>query len=228
MHAPRTPASRPPLFVRVLTSPVTPGAVERRLARTLGPVLSLLSVLAIPVVIALLAWAGWALWQARLPVLVPRHRAEALCFELEQPPRFAPPMTIEPSAAMVRGRFTRDTPTAIALQNAMHYTDEMVESQSQRRVGDYVVTITWLRLPGDDGSAHWLIVSWMEDADLAVCSFRFDDPGPMLTPDERQWGNALLARALVARNFQADTPPPVRLRAEPGAALAPFGPAPAR
>src|SRR5262245_59681976 len=136
MHSPRTPAPRPPapgtapprppLVVRALTSPVTPGAVDRRLQRHLGPLLSWVWIVAVLCFVVALGGVGWSAWNARIPMLTPRHRAEALCFALESPPHFTPPMTIEPSAALVRGRFTRETPAAMALQNAMNFSDEMV------------------------------------------------------------------------------------------------------
>jgi hypothetical protein len=227
MHQPSTPARRPPLFVRLFTAPVTPGAVERRLQRQLAPMLAWAWFAALAVLLALLAWAGWAWWASRVPTLTARHRAEALCFELERAPRFAPPMTIEPSAAMVRGRFTNGTPATMALQDVMHYSDEMVVSQSQLRVGDYDVSVLWLRLP-DGGGSHWLIVGWMEDADLAVCSFRFADTGPTLSDDELQWGGMLLRRILTDENFRAGAVPVVKLRMEPGSALPLLGPAAGR
>ena len=178
--------------------------------------------------VVLLAWAGWSWWASRVPTLTAGHRAEALCFELERPPRFAPPMTIEPTAAMVRGRFTSGTPAAMALQDMMHYRDDMVVSQSQLTVGDFDVSVLWLRLPDAGGAAHWMIVCWMEGADLAVCSFRFADNGPTLSDDELQWGGALLHRILTPENFRSGSLPVVRLRLEPGRPLPLLGPAATR
>lgn len=160
-----------------------------------------------------LAWSSWT------PVLAPRHRPEALCFALARA-RFAPPMTVEPSAAIVRGRFGPQTPAALAAREAMHFTDDMVLQERRSRVGDYDVTVMWLRLPGLRGG-HWLVVAWMEESDLAVCSFRFADGGTDLSSDEALWGDRLLGRILTPENFRAGALPPIRLRGEPPSSFGP-------
>src|SRR5436309_1282398 len=76
----------------------------------------------------------------RVPLLTPRHRAEALCFALAAPPPFTPPMAGEPGAALVRGRFGAATPAAMALRQAMRFDDPMVHSERTERVGDFDVT----------------------------------------------------------------------------------------
>jgi len=173
-----------------------------------------------------LGYAALGLWSHRLPLVAPRHRAEALCFALAQPPAFDPPMRVEPSAALVRGRFTRSTPAAVAVQEVMHFSDLMVVRQWKRNVGDYDVCTMWLRLPEAGGVGFWLIMAWMEDADLAVCSFRFAGDRPELTDEQLRWGQQLLRRALVPRNFDASRLPEVKLRAGRHAGLPSFGPGP--
>ena len=165
-----------------------------------------------------IAVAGWIGWETRLPTLVPRDRPEALCFVLARE-RYAPPLEVEPNSTMVRGRFSSQTPAGIAVREAMGFTDDMVLSEESRAVGDYEVSVLWLRLPGDPG--HWLVLAWMEDADLAVTSFRFGGDEAELSHDERVWGERLLVLALTPENFRAAALPAVRLR---GAAPARFGP----
>jgi hypothetical protein len=166
------------------------------------------------------------LWSRRLPLVAPRHRAEALCFVLAQPRAFDPPMRVEPSAALVRGRFTRSTPAAVAVQDVMHFSDLMVVRQWKRHVGDYDVCAMWLRLPEAGGVRFWLIVAWMEGADLAVCSFRFAGDTPELSDEQLRWGQQLLRRALVPRNFDASRLPDVKLRTGRGGGMPSFGPGP--
>jgi hypothetical protein len=162
-------------------------------------------------------------WAQRASEIAPADRPEALCFALAAPPVFAPPMRVEPSGAMVRGRFVPGTPIQLALRSSMKFTDDMVISERVRRVGDFEVASVWLHLPGE-GQDHWLIVGWMEGPDLAVCNFRFASDSPELTPNETAWGNRLLARILRPQYFRADTLPQVRLRATHGRALPTFGP----
>jgi hypothetical protein len=172
-----------------------------------------------------LAAATWQLWARRIPVATPRHRAEALCFALAQPPRFAPSMRVVPEAAMVRGRFAASTPAPLALRRAMGFGDDRVLWERQRRIGDYEVATLWLRLPAEAGvGSHGLVVGWMEGADLAVCSFRFAGDEEVLGAEQRLWGNRLLARLLIADNFRAASLPSVRLRLRPGDPLPAFGP----
>jgi hypothetical protein len=205
-----------------MSSPLSANAIQAR-AR---PLVRRLAMLAPLLVLAALVYLVLHLWSHRTPVLVPRHRPEALCFALAQPPVFAPPMRVEPSAALVRGRFTPSTPPALAVQRVMHFTDEAIEHQWQRRVGDYDVSLLWLRLPEDGGARHWLIVAWMEEGDLALCSFRFAGDDPELTAEQKLWGSQLLHRILVPEYFEAGRPPGVRLRAAHGSALPAFGPQP--
>ena len=174
--------------------------------------------------LALVVWGLVAMWTRHPPALVARHRHEALCFALAQPPAFAPPMAIEPSAAVIRGRFGPTTPPEEALRQTMHFNDEMVASSRTRHVGDYDVAAMWLRLPDEDGARFWLVLGWIEGSDLAVCNFRFADDGPVLTPDQEAWGDELMARILVPANFRAGGIPEVRLNAARGATMPSFGP----
>ncbi len=176
--------------------------------------------------LAALVWVVGSVWSRNGPSLAPRHRAEALCFALASPPPYAPPMRVEPSAALVRGRFTPTMPPSMALRAAMQFDDRMVLTQRTERVGDYDVATAWLRLPGTETSHRWLVVGWMEGTDLAVCSFRFVGDTDELTPAERQWGNRLLARILVPQNFRAGVLPSFRLRGSRDGALPVFGPKP--
>jgi hypothetical protein len=210
--------------VRLFTSPVTAGAVERRMARSFGPALRVALVLA-PFTFALLLVAlGVSLLANRAPLLAPRHRAEALVFALEQPPAFAPPMTVEPSAALVSGRFAPGAPPEMALREAMDFDDPQVSEESRRRLGDYDVAVLWLRVPESEGARHWLVVGWMEGADLAVCSFRFAGDDPEISSEQRLWGERLLDRILKPEYFEAGVLPHVRLRAKAGDPLPRFGP----
>jgi len=174
-----------------------------------------------------LGWAVADAWWRRTPAVAPRHRAEALCFALAARPRFAPPMTVEPSAALVRGRFSPSMPPGMALREVMHFDERMVIDEHTRRVGDYDVTTVWLRMPGGEATRRWLVVAWMEGADLAVCNFRFAADGDDLTPDEKVWGARLLARVLVPQNFSRGALPAVRLRWSRDGELPSFGPKPA-
>src|SRR5687768_9425327 len=68
-----------------------------------------------PLLAAVLTVTGAAYWtldaaSRRDPELMPRHRAEALCFALALPPPFEPPMAVHSSSALVRGRFGVTTP----------------------------------------------------------------------------------------------------------------------
>src|SRR5258706_153003 len=85
--------------------------------------------------------------------------------------------------------------------------------EDRARVGAYDVTSAGPRLPGSGDARHWLIVGWMEGADLAVCNFRFSGEATDLSPDEAVWGSMLLERILTPDNFQSEALPPVRLRA---------------
>lgn len=209
---------------RLLTGPLPTAALEARLGGVARPALRVLGMAAPVLCLTALAWAFVDVWSHRAPTLAPRHRPEALCFSLASPPRFAPPMTVEPSAALVRGRFNAATPPALALREVMHFDDRMVISERTQRVGDYDLATVWLRLPGP--ARHWLVVGWMEGGDLAVCSFRFTGEADNLTPDESLWGSRLLARILIPENFQAGTLPAVRLRADHDGALPLLGPKP--
>jgi hypothetical protein len=225
-YAAATPAGRrrPPLIIRVFTEPLSAGAIERRFWREFGPTIRRLWWLPVVLGVTGLAYSAWGAWMTRPPLIEPRHRAEAVCFVLAQPPAFEPPMTVEPTAALVRARFTPGTPPAMALQSMMDYRDDMVLRQWRRRVGDFDVACQWLRVPEERGATHWLVLAWMEGADLAVASFRFNQSGVTLAPDEIAWGNRLLQRVLVPENFQAGTLPRVKLRVVEERTLPRFGP----
>src|SRR5262245_3200779 len=90
---------------RVMTGPLPTAVLEARVGGVSRAALHALRAVAPVLCLAALAWAAVDLWARRTPTVAPRHRAEALCFALAAPPPFAPPMTVEPSAAMVRGRF---------------------------------------------------------------------------------------------------------------------------
>ena len=224
VQRPPAPAPRPPFLVRLFTSPVTADAVERRLGRMLKPAVRVALTLAPFVFGVVLILLAAEMWTHRAPMLEPRHRAEALCFALAQPPRFTPPMGVEPSAAMVRGRFPLGTPPAMGLRMAMHFDERQIVEESRRRVGDYEVAIVWLRVPEPGVTRHWLVVGWMEEADLAVCSFRFAGRDFDLSDEQRLWGQRLLERILDPEYFELGTVPRVRMRADGGESLPHFGP----
>jgi hypothetical protein len=157
------------------------------------------------------------------PALAPRHRAEAVCFALAEPPPFTPPMPIQPSAALVRGRFGVAVPAGLALRQQMQLGDEMVLREWTHRVGDFDVSLFWLRLPGQE-TEHWLVAAWMEGTDLAVCNFRFSGTTRSLSAEEKAWGVRLLRRVLVPDLFRHDVLPDVRLRARDGVTMPSFGP----
>jgi hypothetical protein len=210
----------------LMTAPLPTAALEARLGAVAGPARR-----ALPWVLAVLAVAGvasgvGALWSRSGPSLAPRHRAEALCFALAAPPPFAPPMRVEPSAALVRGRFNAAMPPSMALRAAMQLDDRMVITERTERIGDYDVATAWLRLPGAQTSHRWLVVGWMEGTDFALCSFQFMGEADELTATQRQWGRRLLARILVSQNFRAGSLPPFRLRGSRDGAVPAFGPKP--
>lgn len=209
----------------MLTAPLPAAALDGSVRHGRAAMSRALRVAIVLLPLIALAAATWQLWARRIPVVTPRHRAEALCFALAQPPRFAPSMRIEPDAAMVRGRFAASTPAPLALRQAMGFGDDRVLWERQRRVGDYEVATLWLRLPPEAGrGSHGLVVGWMEGADLAVCSFRFAGDEEILSSEQRLWGNRLLARLLVSRHFRAAGLPSVQLRLRPGDPLPAFGP----
>lgn len=224
LSSPAAPPRRPPLLVRLFTSPVTAGAVERRLRRALRPAIRT-AMAAAPFVFALVVIAvGAAVWMRRPVALAPRHRAEALCYALAERPRFTPPMAVEASDAMVSTPFSPGTPPAMALRVAMHFDDPQVTQEWQRHVGDYDVAIAWLHLSADGATQHWLVIGWMEDASLAVCSFRFAGSDPELGFDQKLWGQRLLQRVLRPEYFAAGALPHVRLVAARGETQLHFGP----
>jgi hypothetical protein len=202
---------------RLLTRSVPTARVESGLGRLGARVARAWPLVPLALVIGLL----WLIWAGRAPVLTPRHRPEALWFALAQT-RFAPPMTVEPSAAMVRGRFNHNTPAQVAVREAMHFTEDMVMRERLLRVGDFDVAVLWLRIPGSPG--HWLVMAWMEGADLALASFRFDGAEMDITPDELLWANRLMRSVLVEEHFRADALPAIRLQVKGGTPPATFGP----
>ena len=216
---------------KLLTAPIPMGRIESEIGRALTTLWRRgWPFFAAAALIALLAVPATRLWAERTPTILARHRAEALCYSLaaldpRTGTRFTPPMRIEPSAALVRDRFSADTPAPLALREAMHLTDAMVIREWNQTVGDYAVTLMWLWLPPENRARHLLVAGWMEGADLAVCNFRFAGEDRELSADEETWGRRLLARILRRENFQADRPPTVRLRAARGTSMPSFGPA---
>src|SRR5512134_1474862 len=69
-------------LTRLLTDPLPTAALEARLAAVARPVSRVLRAWAPVLCLAALAWAVADAWSRRVPTLVPRHRAEALCFAL--------------------------------------------------------------------------------------------------------------------------------------------------
>jgi len=210
---------------RLLTGPVPLDRLEAGGRRVLRAALAWSALLLVPAALVGLVLAGRALWSQRQPLVVPRHRAEALCWSLAAPPPFAPPMRVEPSAGLVPGSYPVHTPPGMALRGEMHFTDEMVLWERTSHVGDYDVTAMWLRLPGTSGGGLWLVAGWLEGHDLDVCSFRFSTDGSGMTTELLTWGNLLLSRLLTPDNFRLGTLPEVQVRAPSGAALPTFGPA---
>src|SRR5262245_11401292 len=142
---------------RLLTAPLP----VDRIGRPLGA-MAAAAARVWPLAVALLAIAAiWWIWAARIPVITPRHRPEALWFALAASD-FHPPMTIEPGVAVVRGRFNDRTPAAVAVREAMHFTDDMVIEERPFHIADYDVTELWLRIP--PGNGHWLVLAWMEES----------------------------------------------------------------
>ena len=216
--------ARRSLVTRLFTVPLSPRALEDRARRRGRRLLGWLAALIPGLFLVALASALADAWSRRPVELEPRHRAEALCFALAERPRFAPPMRVEPSAAVVRRGFPASTPPAIALQRVMRFSDEMVLSARARPIGDYEVADLWLRIAGPSGPEYWLIVCWMNGAELEVCNFRFEGMGAVLSDAQREWGTRLLARVLVAKHFERDVLPKVRLRVEGGRTMPVFGP----
>jgi hypothetical protein len=221
---PAAPSRRPPFLVRLFTSPVTAGAVERRIQRSLRPLVRRALIAAPFLFAATVVALGAVLWARRPPALVPRHRAEALCYALAANPRFAPPMAVDASAAMIPMSLRPGAPPAMALRLAMRFDDAQVLRESPRRVGDYDVDVVWLHLPERGEARQWLVVGWMEDAGLAVCSFAFDGAEPDLSADQELWGDRLLQRILRPEYFTAGSLPHVRLTAAQRDAPLRFGP----
>ena len=235
-----------------LPRPIKPAPAARRTGQRVREAVrpALLAMVAL-VPVSLLIVIGYFtmdLWSAIPGSVAPRHRAEAVCFALaradvDMRQTFAPPMRIEPSAALIQGRFAPGTETGLALRQVMRLDESMVIGESRHPVGDYVVSVLWLNLPpgastspvsstGTSGAGHWLVLAWMEGADLAVCNFHFvgaadeGSPGSRgLSPDEVRWGSRLLDRALVPENFRAGSLPRIRLRARGSSTMPVFGPA---
>lgn len=202
---------------RLLHAPLPSAAIESRAGRAAGWLARGWPLLALALVAGLL----WLVWTARGPVIMPRHRPEALCFALARA-RFSPPMNVEPGTTVVRGRFNQHTPAAVAVRQAMQFTEDMVLQEGRRQVGDYEVSVLWLRIPGERG--HWLVLAWMEDSDLALASFHFAGDATDLAPEELVWGDRLTRAVLVDEYFRAGIVPAFRLRSRDGAPPAWFGP----
>ncbi len=176
------------------------------------------------VTLTVVAFAALEVVLRQTPELEPRHRPEALCFALAKPPPFTPPMAVQPSAALVRGRFGSSMPASYALRQQMQIDEDMVLREWTHRVGDYDVALFWLQLPGRD-TERWLVAAWMEGADLAVCNFRFRGTARSWSTEEKVWGTRLLQRILQPEYFRSGTLPDVRLRPRDGATMPEFGPA---
>jgi hypothetical protein len=222
--SPSLPPRRPPWLLRLLTEPVSPAALEQRAERRLRPLLAPLVVLVPLALLSLVTWVAFDAWSGRTPRLAPRHRAEALCFLLARPPAFAPPMVVEPSAARVRDRLAPGVTASLALRQEMGFDEGMVIEESAGRVGDFDVTVLWLRLPPGEIARHWLVVGWMEGSDLEACTFRFAGTEHDLSSEEREWGRRLLDRVLLPLYFRAGTLPRVTRRAARDAPVPAFGP----
>jgi len=180
------------------------------------------------VVVGVVATTGYIVLDTlsrRVPEIAPRHRAEALCFLLAEAPTFDPPMAVQPSTALLRGRFNAGTPASFALEQMMGFGKEHVLKQWVEHVGDYDVAAFWLHLPGAPNE-HWLVLAWMEDTDLAVCNFRFTGSSPALSGEERAWGERITRRVLMAENFRHGELPATTLRLEGGRTMPVFGPRP--
>lgn len=217
LRSPRLVATTRPAPSPVPRSATAPRAISSRRAW--------LAILPVPLALFVFGVVTMQLWSMSAGQIAPRHRAEALCFVLERPPAFAPPMTVEPSAAVLRGRFARGTPPLPAMQEAMQFGAANTLRQWVQRLGDYDVEVLWLRLPDRDGDRHWLVVGWMEGADLALCNFRFPGTGAELSVDEIRWGDELLDRILRPQYFRAGSLPPVRIHPPARGVLPPLGPA---
>jgi len=176
------------------------------------------------VALAALAWVALEAWSRRVPALEPRHRAEALCFVLAQPPPFDPPLVVEPSSALARDRFAPGTTAPMALRQLMRFDESMVSDERSTRIGDFDVTTLWLTLPPGETARHWLLVTWLEGDDLAVCSFRFAGTERDLSPEARAWGDRLVSRILRPEHFRASALPRVTLRVPQDGRLPAFGP----
>lgn len=177
------------------------------------------------IVVAVIGGATFAVLDAfsrRVPELAPRHRPEALCFLLAEPPAFDPPMPVQPSTALVRGRFNAGTPASYALEQMMGFGPEHVLKQWVEHVGDFDVAAFWLHLPGGEND-HWLVFAWMEGSDLGVCNFRFSGSSRELSAVERVWGERIIRRVLVPENFQRGVMPATFLHAEDGRTMPVFG-----
>jgi hypothetical protein len=221
---PAAPPRRPPLIVRVFTSPVTAGAVERRLQRSLRPLVRRVLIAAPLVFLAMLVVSGVMLWRLRPVALTPQYRAEALCFALAERPRFAPPMAVEAGSAHVAQPFPPGTPPSVAMRGVMHFDDPQVAQEWERHIGDYDVDVVWLRVAEHGDSRYWLVAGWLEGDVLETCSFRFAGSEPLPTDEQRLWGQRLLMRVLRSEYFTAGVLPRVRLRVVSGETPLRFGP----
>jgi hypothetical protein len=216
--------TRRSLLTRLFTAPLSPRALEDRARRRVPRVLGWLAALLPALFIAALASAVADAWSRRPVDLEPRHRPEALCFALAEPPPFAPPMRVEPSVAVARERFPASTPPAVALQQVMRFSDDMVLRARTQRVGDFEVADLWLRIMDRQGPEYWLIVCWMNGEDLEVCNFRFEGGGPVLSDAQREWGSRLLLRVLKRSYFEDGRLPASTWRVRDGALMPVFGP----
>ena len=151
-----------------------------------------------------------------------RPRAEALCLLLARPPGFTPPMAVEPDVRVEHEGFGPAATPALAAAQVLGLDGPQEMRRWVEHVGDFDVAAMWIRLPGDE--RHVLLITWREGAELALCRFHFACQGAQLSPEEVQWGDELLDRLLVPRNFRARSLPPGRGHSLPAARLPSFGP----
>jgi hypothetical protein len=157
-----------------------------------------------PVLLALvatLAGAGFVRWTRSAASGSPLDRTETLCREIACEPGDSLAAAVRPEVELRRGHFGPRATPAAALERALRLDPTRVLRRWTERVGDYDVSVMWVRLPGED--RHTLVIGWIEGTDLALCRFRFPGGGPRLRAGELERGDDLLDRVLEPRNFRA-------------------------